>query len=269
MRILILAPHQDDEILSAGLLMQTSISRGDEVYVVFATNGDYHGRKIAAQRYQESITALNLLGIEESHILYMGYGDTGMRYDHSFLYRLFQHGECDVLPTPCSDQTYHPAGGETFHHAHTAQEAPYCHNCFLEDLNGLLDICHIDTVVLPSCLDHHGDHAGCFLFMEKVCRMRGNAPILLTYLLHAGDDTLWPNRSGVQFHRPQIISPQQWEGRLTIHASITEAQVKRSCICCFQSQNIGGNDNYLLSFAKREENFFPIGGVHPIMNIFP
>ena len=43
MRILLIAPHQDDEILAAGGLIQKCIKHGDDFLVLFATNGDYHG----------------------------------------------------------------------------------------------------------------------------------------------------------------------------------------------------------------------------------
>lgn len=41
MRILLIAPHQDDEILAAGGLIQKCIKHGDDFLVLFATNGDY------------------------------------------------------------------------------------------------------------------------------------------------------------------------------------------------------------------------------------
>ena len=39
MRILLIAPHQDDEILAAGGLIQKCIKHGDDFLILFATNG--------------------------------------------------------------------------------------------------------------------------------------------------------------------------------------------------------------------------------------
>ena len=72
MDLMVLAPHQDDEILGAGGLIQICKSRGDSVRVVFATNGDRHGRGVARHRYDESRNALARLGVPESNIYYFG-----------------------------------------------------------------------------------------------------------------------------------------------------------------------------------------------------
>ena len=37
MKILLIAPHQDDEILAAGGLIQKSIKQGDDFLILFAT----------------------------------------------------------------------------------------------------------------------------------------------------------------------------------------------------------------------------------------
>ena len=259
MNILIIAPHQDDEILAACLLIQSQIRVGHEIFVAFATNGDRWGREVGARRYQESIRALRLLHVKEDHIFYMGYGDTGMRLGHSFLYRIFSSAGRMLVPTPISSRTYHPVvGRQTLHHACTGSEAAYCRDSFLEDLNRLLDICQAELVILPSGLDCHGDHCACFLFMEELRRMRNSFPSMLTYLIHAGDDMFWPNRTGEVFSRPPSMDPALWDKHVSICAAETEQQIKELCIHCFQSQDPLAQDGFLLSFAKYEEIFFPL-----------
>ena len=110
MNVLVLAPHQDDEILGAGGLIQICKERGDSVRVVFATNGDHRGSDIAFRRYHESREALSRIGVPESEIYYLGYGDTGMRACHSFLLRLLHAPMDQALDTPVSSTTYHPTG---------------------------------------------------------------------------------------------------------------------------------------------------------------
>lgn len=258
MNILIIAPHQDDEILAACLLIQSQVRAGHEIFVAFATNGDRRGREAGARRYQESVRALRLLHVEEDHIFYMGYGDTGMRLGHSFLYRMFSSAGRTLIPAPISSQTYHPAAGrQTLHHACTGGEAAYCRDNFLEDLDRLLDVCRAELVVLPSELDCHGDHRACFLFMNELRRMRDGFPNMLTYLIHAGDDMFWPNRTGEVFGRPPSMDLARWDKRVSIRVTETEQVVKELCIRCFQSQDPLAQDSFLLSFAKREEIFFP------------
>ena len=95
-RILILAPHPDDESLAAGGLiafMRQSHPEA-ELRVVIATNGDasysaafLHGshlptkqnfRSLALQRQQESLTALSALGVDRSLVSFWGFPDQGL-----------------------------------------------------------------------------------------------------------------------------------------------------------------------------------------------
>ena len=43
MNLLVIAPHQDDEILSAFLLMHNVLEKNGTVNILYATNGDYRG----------------------------------------------------------------------------------------------------------------------------------------------------------------------------------------------------------------------------------
>lgn len=61
MRLLVLAPHPDDEILGCGGYLQRSVALGHAVKVVVLTDGDQGGD--AAQRQQESIDGLAALGV--------------------------------------------------------------------------------------------------------------------------------------------------------------------------------------------------------------
>lgn len=257
MNILIIAPHQDDEILSSCLLIQSRLRAGDEIFIAFATNGDRHGLDMGMRRYRESVCALQLLHIKADHVFYLGYGDTGMRFDHSFLYRLFYSEKHTLISSAVSSKTYHPAGEQTLHHICTGQETAYCHSSFLNDLNCLLDVCRAELVILPSGLDWHGDHRACFLFMDELRHMRKSFPPMLTYLIHAGDDMLWPNRNAKEFSRPSNVVPELWAHRVNICSNKSDQQMKQTCIQCFQSQEPLAQNHFLMSFAKREEIFFP------------
>lgn len=254
MRALILAPHQDDEILGACALMGRLLRSGAEVCIAYLTNGDYRGRQAAAVRRDESTAALGLFGVDRNCVFYLGYGDTGMNYEHSFLYRLYHMEDNQLLPSKTAVQTYYPGTGRTLHHLCTNQEAPYTRHCFLQDLNCLLEFCRPDIVVLPSPYDLHGDHRACFLFLDELLRGR-ERPVLLTYLLHAGSDRLWPNRGDTRFCRPDCLSEAVWDDRIVLRLSEAERQKKLSCIGFFQSQISTSPAGYLPAFAKYEEWF--------------
>jgi len=70
-KILIIAPHADDEVLGVGGTMARFASEGAEVYVVIATQGyppDY-SEKISENVREQALVANRLLGVKETRFL--------------------------------------------------------------------------------------------------------------------------------------------------------------------------------------------------------
>lgn len=93
-RILILAPHPDDESIACAGIIQKALSAGAQVKIVYLTNGDhneyafivYEKRIIMRQgefihlgkvRQQESTRAMKFLGLSEKDLVFLGYPDYG------------------------------------------------------------------------------------------------------------------------------------------------------------------------------------------------
>ena len=72
-KIMIFAPHQDDEINLAGGLIPSLIECDAEVKVVYSTNGDFITKP--STRYKECIKSLSVLGVEKENIIFLGYSD--------------------------------------------------------------------------------------------------------------------------------------------------------------------------------------------------
>src|SRR5882724_3748531 len=89
-RILIVAPHVDDEAISAGGYAMDAIANGAEVYVVYLTAGDCSrvaarllNRRIAPTpasylnvghaRIAEARQAMELIGVPANHYFVLGY----------------------------------------------------------------------------------------------------------------------------------------------------------------------------------------------------
>lgn len=263
MNILVIAPHQDDEILGVGGLMQICRQYGNIVRVIFVTNGDYHGVDIARQRYYESRDALAQLDISESHIYYMGYGDTGgMSPGHSFLQRLLTVPLDEPLITPTASKTYHPAGRKTVRVFRTGQNTALTRRALLSDLAWCMTVCSPDLLVLPSPLDAHGDHAAIAALVETVY---GNmeVPPCLFYLIHGGDDSKWPPRTKGILTRPPRISSSLWKLRISLPLTTQQKIFKRDLIGIFSTQLSKDHDGFLYSFAQDEEIFFSTQAISP------
>ena len=93
-RVLILAPHPDDETIGAAGVIQEAVKAGARVKVVLLTNGEnnelafivYKKRPILGRsgllrmgelRRQESLAAMKFLGLKESDVISLGYPDFG------------------------------------------------------------------------------------------------------------------------------------------------------------------------------------------------
>lgn len=257
MHILIIAPHQDDEILSSCMYIQSQIKNGNHIFVAFLTNGDSQGKENGLLRFLESSEVLKILGVPEDNILYLGYGDTGMRLEKSFLYRLFNSYNYDIQTSFVASETYHPAGKETIHYIHTGQEASYCRENFIIDLNYLLNQCEPDIIILPSHFDKHGDHYACSMFFKELQEYKNLPSLIMTYIMHVGDDSFWPDRESFLFLRPSIVDQEVWEKRIIFKMSEKKRLEKMKYIQLFHTQIKNDNSNYLISFAKREEVFLP------------
>ena len=84
--IMVIVPHEDDEILLAAGIMEKALSKGIGVHVVMAGNGDYEGHDEAtgSVRLPETLAGLQVLGLDGRQVTFLGYADTGMDETESF-----------------------------------------------------------------------------------------------------------------------------------------------------------------------------------------
>jgi LmbE family N-acetylglucosaminyl deacetylase len=97
-RLLVLAPHPDDEALGCGGLIQQAIATGAQVRVLFATDGDNnpwpqrvlerriritpHRRKAWGERRRgEAIASIRTLGLSDDDAVFAGLPDQGLTHD--------------------------------------------------------------------------------------------------------------------------------------------------------------------------------------------
>ena len=72
-RVLVLAPHPDDEINVAGNMILTFSAAKAEIFVAYSTNGDFEAS--ADVRAKEIVESLKILGVPREKIIFLGYGD--------------------------------------------------------------------------------------------------------------------------------------------------------------------------------------------------
>ena len=201
-RVLIMAPHNDDEVLGSAGLIQESLRQGAQVKVVLATNGD--GFRWAAMedfrrlsfrnsdyirmgnmRQQESLNALKLLGVPAEDVTFLGYPDRGTatlwndHWDRTNPYTSPFNGS-DHSPY---DRTYDP-------------QANYSGESYLADLRSIIGDYRPDLIIYPHPDDVHPDHWAMSAFTRAALAQiqEGDPayqPDSYTYLVHRPDYP-WP-----------------------------------------------------------------------------
>lgn len=207
-RLLVLAPHPDDESLACGGLLQRAVQAGAEAWVAIATNGDANpwpqrlaerrwrlgpgaAARWGARRADEARAALRVLGVDQARIRFLGWPDQGVTH------RLCEDADASVAT-----------------------------------LRGLLREARPTVVAVPSLQDSHPDHSALALLLQAALRAEGIRPRVLAYWLHgrrAGVDgavrlalapvELARKREAALAHRTQA---QFGRGRLLAHVRACE-----------------------------------------------
>ena len=72
-KVLVFAPHPDDETIGVGGYITESLKDGADVRIVLVTNGNFHGNEQV--RYAEFKKATQILGVPESNLVFLGFTD--------------------------------------------------------------------------------------------------------------------------------------------------------------------------------------------------
>lgn len=263
--ILILAPHQDDEILMCAGVLYAAVQRGADARVCLLTNGEYCADADAAVRADETCAALARLGVPEERVSFLGYADTGMKPEISFLWRLWNDRNGVTLPSRWGHtETWNPRGDYAM--ARRGAHSPYTRAAFLADLCAVIEDALPDEIFVTASSDLHGDHAAAGLFareaVQKVCESHpGWSPRLYEIPVHTAEEPEWPPREGSVFTCPADIDALglDWDARerRPLPDGFTAAD-KLVLINSYISQKPESPDHHLRSFAKDEEIFWPV-----------
>jgi len=195
-RLLIIAPHPDDESIATGGLLQVASAAGAAVRVLVLTDGDdnpwpqrwiekrWHigaadRARWGARRREEARDAMRLLGVAADHAVFFGLPDLGLT---------------DVLMRA-------DAGVDRRLAAEISAFRP-------------------SLVVLPALSDRHPDHSAAFILITQALATSGvRAPRLLTFAVHG-----IPDQGGTAVD----LSPAQRElKRAAIQAHASQMRLSR------------------------------------------
>ena len=269
-RVLVIAPHEDDEALGGAGLMARAVANGAEVYVCLLTNGE--GEELGAAwaskslkltpekfvrlglvRQRETRRVLARLGVPDDHVFFLGYPNGGLD-------RMWLADNWD-LQHPFRSRflrTDHSPYSDSF-----TPEATYAGAQLLGDLSAVLRYVQPTMVFTVHPADVHRDHwpadnfaalALAELALDRRDHWARSVP-LYSYLVHFPK---WPVPWGYEpddpLQPPAVLARQSVSRWLSLPLSLEEARSKGKLIGAYRSQ-LGPYDRLLHAFARRNELF--------------
>jgi len=260
-RILVLAPHPDDEVLGTAGIIQNTVTLKLPIKVVFLTYGDSNQwsfllyrkhpvvwpaavENMGIVRHDEAINASRILGVEPQNLTFLGYPDFGTL--NIWYYHWNQRPAYRSIMTRVTAVPYKGA---------FRPGAAYKGEEIVKDLRSILRDFKPTKIFVSHPSDHNGDHLALYLYLRVALWDEGlsDKVQLYPYLNHY---LTWPKPKG--FH-PEIdltppdalINGQVWEQyHLTGNQLINKKKALEAHVTQYRS-----SPRYLLSFVKFNELF--------------
>ena len=187
-RVLVVAPHIDDEAIAAAGYAATGLRRGAEVSVVYVTSGDCNRTSAEIMdftlrpgeqdflaegkaRIQEALAAMAVLGVPRGHHYFLGYPDQGIR-------PMLEHPG-QVIRSRATGRTAVP------YEEAVSPGTEYRLDNLERDLRTVLDKTRPTIILFPLLFDAHPDHSATGRITVRLLGHILFGPRRLGYLVHA------------------------------------------------------------------------------------
>lgn len=262
-RVLILAPHPDDEVIGCSGVIQHAQKAHATVEIAYMTNGDHnefafivYEKRLTFRRGEfihmgqirrnEAACSSKLFGVKQNSLIFLGYPDFG-------LFPLFSKYWKTEKPymsllTRISAVPYR----DNF-----SYDSSYIAENVLRDLKKVLLTYRPTRIFVTHPADTNGDHRATYLFLQvALLDLKGSIPEpkVYPYLVHCEG---WPKP---RYFHPELSlePPREFAGtNIRWHKlDLTEEEVylKHKAILCHSTQT-QTSAFYLLSFARKNELF--------------
>ena len=177
-KVMILAPHQDDELILCGSFLKELTAKA-EVYVVYTTNGNY-APFVHTIRMEEALKVCTLYGINVDNVIFLGYAN---EYDNNGPHIYNASDEQVVYSQYGVDKTYGLPNHSEYCYKKYGIHHSYTRMNMKQDLYDVIyDI--MPDVIFATDMEIHPDHKCNSLLLDEVLgdilkMHRGYAPIVL------------------------------------------------------------------------------------------
>ncbi|PKO05088.1 MAG: hypothetical protein CVU41_13690 [Chloroflexi bacterium HGW-Chloroflexi-3] len=275
-KLLVIAPHPDDELLASGGVMQNVIAKGGEVKVVVVTNGDgelisrfmkdplslpkaenYIG--FGEYRQKETMQALESIGVDHNNVFFLGYPD-GM------ISKLWESDWSIHSPLKAS---YTKTDSSPYQNTYNKQ-AMYRGSDLFEDLLAIITDFQPNIILVPHPEDTHLDHASVsnfsqFTIAQMIASNQQPVPIVYAYIVHYKGYPMLRRENSKNFLLPPAALANNGEGWYTYSLSLSEKEKKEDALKMYKSQ-LRTSGYYLQSFVRNNEIFYdlPVTQMSPV-----
>jgi LmbE family N-acetylglucosaminyl deacetylase len=262
-RLLVLAPHPDDEALGAAGLIRRVVGTGGSVRVVLLTSGDAfpegveaaeHVRRPTARdfryygsmRERETLAGMEALGLRRAQVEFLGFPDGAMCYIAT------REPSAKAFESPFTHRSDPPVPEQVIH------GSQYRGADIRREIEAILVAYAPTLVAMPHPDDHHPEHCATNLFAQEAldalkARAPRRMPRVLRYVIHFAQ---WPDLDE-DVDRP-LLPPATFpsgEGAWrTLTLTRAETETKRRALAAYATQTliIG---RFLHAFMRPNELF--------------
>ena len=162
--VMVIVPHQDDDILLAGGLLTQYVENGSQVSVVFTTQGDLDD--VGVIRINEAKQVLSDLGINKENIYFLGFGNQYQEkdFDGQTVKHLYNSPDGDALWTSVKNHTKTDdiIGQDSY------IQCEFTRNNFLYSIKALIEEKRPDVIYAVDYDAHFAHKAACLMFDEAM-----------------------------------------------------------------------------------------------------
>jgi LmbE family N-acetylglucosaminyl deacetylase len=269
-RIMIFAPHPDDEAIGTAGVIQRALQNKARVRVICYTNGDHNELGFMAYekrivfrkggfiymgklRKEETVVAMNFFGLVRKDIVFLGYPDFGTMEILTKYWgktKPFRYLLTRISKVPYPDCL--------------SPGAPYVGESILADIKKAIFDFKPTKIFVSHPTDANRDHRALYLFLQVgLWDLEGQIkrPQIFPYIIHIVG---WPKPRG---YRPELalVAPSKKFVKVNWQKlSLTKEEInkKKDCIMFYKSE-LKPNARYLLTFARKNELF----GDYPIIRL--
>jgi len=261
-RIIIFAPHPDDEILGCAGLIQKVLKKKGKIWIVYLTNGDHNQLvyrvyekkivlkpsdyiKLGKMRRRESIKATGLLDVSPTHLIFLGYPDFGTMK----IWENYWGDETKPFESFLTRAKYVP------YEENYSYGSPYIGNSILNDIEEIIKRIKPTKIFTTGSYDKNVDHRALYNFLRVVLIdvKKEISPDVYIYLIHFGK---WPFSDGYTSYSnlspPESLRELEW---YVLPLKKCEVEKKYNSIKIFNSQ-IFLKKEWFFSFARSNEIFY-------------